>query len=67
MKLKNYYKNNQFYFLRYNIFYFFFDTQLHEPKISGITDSEILGNGVFLAAKIRKLHLVCSILVSNGN
>ena len=66
MKLKNYYKNNQFYFLRYNIFYFF-DTQLHEPKISGITDSEILGNGVFLAAKIRKLHLVCSILVSNGN
>ena len=66
MKLKNYYKNNQFYILRHN-FLIFLDTQLHEPKISEETIPDFLGNGVFLAAKIRKLHLVSSISVSNSN
>ena len=60
IKLKNYYKNNQFFFASYN-FLIFLDTQLHEPKISEKTISELL------TAKIRKLLLVSGISVSNSN
>ena len=62
IKLKNYYyNNNQFYFFASYNFLIFLDTQLHEPKISEKTISELL------TAKIRKLHLVSGISVSNSN
>ena len=51
MRLKNYYRNKQFYFFASYKFLIFLDTQLHEPKISEKTISEFLGNGVFISRK----------------
>ena len=51
IKLKNYYKNNQFYFFASYNFLIFLDTQLHEPKISEKTISECFGNVVFINRK----------------
>ena len=51
IKLKNYYKNNQFYFFASYNFLIFLDTQLHEPKISEKTISEFFGEGVFINRK----------------